>query len=162
MPLPDKRKVIVNMLDELSREIELLSQAARNTHEAATHEEAKPENDKDTRSIEAAYLAGAQAERVRDLERLSVMLERLELKQFGPDSELFASALLSLESEGTKLHCLLAPQGGGLRTTVDGVEIQIVTPSSPLGRALLGCSQGDVISLNTKGREREYEIVEVS
>jgi hypothetical protein len=161
MPLPDKRAVVDSLLSALRGEIAVLARAAQNTREAATHEEAKPENDKDTRSIEAAYLAGAQAERVRELERLAQVLSTLELRVFGAGDPITAAALVELSCEGGTLCCLLAPQGGGRRATVAGVEVQVVTPPSPLGRELLGKSTGDVLTLTTKGRPREYEIVDV-
>src|SRR5258707_8534043 len=75
MPAVDKRAIVVAIQEQLAAEIAVLTRAARDAHEAATHEEAKPENDKDTRSVEAAYLAGAQAERARDLERTASALK---------------------------------------------------------------------------------------
>ena len=61
----------------MHREVEVLTAAARSTHEAATHEENKAENDKDTRAIEAGYLAGAQADRVRELQGAITAFEKL-------------------------------------------------------------------------------------
>ena len=76
----DKRLLVQELRANLGREIDVLRAAARDAREAATHEEAKPENDKDTRAIEAAYLAGAQADRVRELERVVNALEFLALR----------------------------------------------------------------------------------
>ena len=161
MSLLDKHALVARLREDLSREIAVMARAAQETRAAATHEEAKPENDKDTRAIEAGYLAGAQAERVRELERVATSLARLELQSFGPGSPISSSAMVRLDQEGTSAHYFLAPHGGGLRVTLGGVEVQVITPPSPLGQALLGKTAGDTIELIARGKKREYEICEV-
>src|SRR3954468_23477478 len=136
-----------------------MKRAAKDAREAATHEEAKPENDKDTRAIEASYLAGAQANRVRDLSGIVNALEFLPLRAFGPADPIAAAALVEIDVEGKRACYFLAPQGGGLRVTIDGVVVQVITPPSPVGRALLGRVAGEVVEVRTEGGLREYEII---
>src|SRR5919199_112944 len=92
----DKRALVQQLRDEIAKDVAVMSRAAQDAREAATHEEAKPENDKDTRAIEAAYLAGAQAERVRDLERTSAMLASLDLRPFRAEEPISSGALVEL------------------------------------------------------------------
>lgn len=158
----DKRALIQQLRDDLKRTTSVLAKAARDAREAATHEEAKPENDKDTRAVEAAYLAGAQADRVRDLERVSAFLGSLDLRTFGPGAIITATALVELDLDGARFFYFLAPEGGGLSATVGGIEVQVITPQSPLGRELLGKSQGDVIEVKFRGSVRSYSIEGVS
>src|SRR6476469_2835162 len=84
-PPPEKQAIIDAIRAVLEQEIANLTAAAIATREGATHEDAKPENDKDTRAVEAGYLAGAQAKRVRDLEATHLALERLVLRAFGAE-----------------------------------------------------------------------------
>jgi hypothetical protein len=49
----DKGDLVRRLREELEREIEVLERAARSAREAATHEESRPENDKDTRGTRA-------------------------------------------------------------------------------------------------------------
>ena len=158
----DKRALIADLCAEISRSIAVLARAAGEAREAATHEESRPENDKDTRAIEAAYLAGAQAERARELSRTAAALTSLDLKAFGPGSTISSSALVELEHDGELSRYFLAPQGGGMRATAGGVSVQVITPQSALGRELLGKTAGDVIEVTVQGRRREYEIVGVA
>ena len=158
----DKRALIAELCAELSRSIAVLHRAAGDAREAATHEESRPENDKDTRAVEAAYLAGAQAERVRDLTRTTAALASLDLKSFGLGTPISSSALVELEHEGATTAYFVAPQGGGMRATVGGVTVQVLTPQSALGSELLGKTAGDVIEVTVQGRRREYEIVGVA
>jgi hypothetical protein len=154
-----KRDLVKRLQAELEREIAVLARAANDAREAATHEENRPENDKDTRAVEAAYLAGAQAERARDLSRVMNALEFLPLRAFREDEPIAATALVEVDVEGKRFHYFLAPQGGGLRAELDGVVVQVITPQSPMGQALLGKIVGDVVEVRTEGRVREVEIV---
>jgi len=157
----DKRDLVRRLKEELDREIEVLERAARSAHEAATHEESRPENDKDTRAVEAAYLAGAQADRARDLERTKRELSFLPLRAFREEDPIVAGALIEVELDGKRCHYFLAPSGGGLRVEIEGVTVQVIPPPSPMGRALLGRTAGDVVELRAEGRTREGEILEV-
>jgi transcription elongation GreA/GreB family factor len=73
-----------------------------------------------------------------------------------------ASAVVTLEDEDdSKTTFFVAPFGGGTVLSVLGTSAQVVTPQSPLGQALLGRSQGDVIELRGKGPLREMTILDV-
>jgi Transcription elongation factor, GreA/GreB, C-term len=158
---PSRVALKAELLGLLGRHLETLERAHRAACEGATHEEAKPENDKDTRAVEAAYLAGAQAGRARDLERASAALAALPLKGFGPGATIASSALVELEQEGAAHWYFLAPQGGGLRASAGGAEVQVITPQSPLGRELLGKAAGDDVEVTVQGKRRTYEILRV-
>jgi transcription elongation GreA/GreB family factor len=158
----DKRALVARLREDIAQAVAVLSRAAKESREAATHDEAKPENDKDTRAIEAAYLAGAQADRARDLERVAAALAALPLKIFGPGDRISASAIVELEHDGVTQRYFLAPQGGGMRAVVDGAEVVVVTPQSALGRELLGKTEGDVVEVTVQQRVRSYEIVGVA
>ena len=154
----DKQSLIRELRAAIVREIEVLMSAARSAHEAATHEESRPENDKDTRGLEAAYLAGAQAARARELEKVENALAFLVLRAFAPGDAVALSALVHVELDGEHPCYFIAPVGGGMKASVDGVEILVVTPQSPVGSALIGRLAGDVIELRVKQGLREYEI----
>jgi transcription elongation GreA/GreB family factor len=153
-------------------EIVTTRKAAYDAAHAATHEEAKPENDKDTRALEASYLAAGQAERVRELEAAAKVLASLELKDIGKTTPICASAVITLEDDdGMRTMFFMAPHGGGVRLELDAepsttsagrsLSVQVVTPQSPLGKALLGHTHGDVIELRGKSGLREMSIVDV-
>lgn len=54
----------------------------------------------------------------------------------------------------------VAAHGGG-SALADG-RVQVVTPTSPLGRALVGRAAGDVCEVAAGGRTRVLELVEVA
>lgn len=139
-----------------------MRKAAYDAAEAATHAEAKPENDKDTRALEASYLAAGQAERVRELESALKLLSALELRDIGKSTPICASAVVTLEDDdGARTLFFMSPHGGGLKLELEGAVVQVVTPQSPLGKALLGRTHGDTIELRGKSGLREMSIVDV-
>ena len=157
-----KRKLVAGLVAHVESEIATMRKAALDAAEGATHEEAKPENDKDTRAIEASYLAAGQAERVRQMDASVKMLARLELLELTKTTPISATAVVTLEDDdGVQTTFLLLPHFGGVVLELDGKKVQVVTPPSPLGAALLGRTQGEVIELRAKAGKRELTIVAV-
>ncbi|QDK45747.1 hypothetical protein DOM22_11620 [Bdellovibrio sp. ZAP7] len=157
----DKRKLIAQIRMELEKDLESLTAAAKASIEAATSEEAKPENQYDTRSLEASYLARGQAKRISEIKELLVILTHVNIKDFGPDDKIAGTALIEVEHSGKNSFLLMMTHGGGVNVTFDGKRIQIVTPSSPLGEALLDLREGDVAVVEQGDQVREYEILSV-
>ncbi len=161
-----KRRLVGGLLEKLEIELTTMRRAAKDAREAATHEEAKPENDKDTRALEASYLAGAQAARVRELEGAIKAIAAMPILELEGKS-IQASAIVVVEDDDeSKTSFFVAPFGGGTMLSAEGLTVQVVTPQSPLGRALLGRTQADVIELRGsdlrgQGSLREMTIVEV-
>jgi len=158
----DKVKLIHEIRKSLEKDLEVLKEAERATREAATHEESKPENEYDTRGLEASYLAGAQSKRITETEELLVIFKHIELKYFNENDPISTTALIEIECNNKKGSYFFLPKGGGIYLTFEGKRIQIVTPSSPLGEALLGLRVGDVALVESRGQVLEYDILSVS
>jgi transcription elongation GreA/GreB family factor len=158
----DKRALVAALRAQIAEDLAVATRAARDAATAATHEENKPENDKDMRSTEASYLARGQAERVRELERSDNALQFLTLRDADEGEPIALGAVVTVDLDGARITYFIAPAGGGMRTRVGGIEVQVITPEAPLGKALVGRTAGDVASVRVRGAEREYEIVEVT
>ncbi len=157
----DKKALVEKIIEKLEEERKALAEAARNTYEAATHEESHAEDQYDTRGLEASYLAGAQAKRVGELEQFILMVRFLEVKNFNEETPITATALVQLDHDGKISWCFLLPSGGGMTIDFQGLPIQIITPKSPMGEALIGRRAGDLALVDTGKETREYEIVSV-
>jgi hypothetical protein len=157
----DKKALVLKILEKAESERAALAEAARNTYEAATHEESEAEDQYDTRGLEASYLAGAQAKRVGELEQFILFLRFLQPKNFSKTEPISAAALVELDHEGKQVWAFMLPQGGGMSVDHDGMHIQVVTPKSPLGEAIVGRNAGDLALVDTGKETREYEIVSV-
>jgi len=154
-----KQDLVRVFTDYLLQELEALTAAAKATLEAATHEESKPENEYDTRGLEASYLAGAQAKRVSEIREVLSLFKNLEFKDFGPNDRVLSTALVDIAIDGKKNTLLFMPKGGGVTLHLEGKSVQIVTPNSLLGEAILGARVGDEVEYEAGSRVHECEIL---
>ena len=157
----DKKKLVETIRTQLEADLRQAREAARATYEAATHEESKPENEYDTRGLEASYLAGAQAKRIAEIEELLVIFKHLQVKDFGPDDKINSTALVEVSSQNKKYVFFVLAKGGGVSVTFEGQKIQTITPKTPLGEALQDLSVGDVAIVENGDQVREYEILQI-
>jgi transcription elongation GreA/GreB family factor len=150
--------------DELLRRLEADFETAVRAHEAAcagaTDEEAKPENDKDTRALEQSYLARGQAQRVEELRLGIACVQAMPLRAFEADAPVALGALVTVEENDERHELFVAPHGGG--TMLSGGSVRVVTPKSPLGHALVGRRAGDECQVRVGLQTREQEIVSVT
>jgi transcription elongation GreA/GreB family factor len=158
----DKREILRVLRDRVAADLATMSAAQRVVVDGATHEENRPENDKDTRALEQSYLARGQAQRVVELQDALNLLKALELRPFTEESAISLGALVALDEDGAVVRYFIAPAGGGVRVTVGGSEVRVVTPQSPIARALLGKHEGDELELRTPQGVRECSIASVS
>jgi transcription elongation GreA/GreB family factor len=149
---------------KLEADLSRAQKRAKDAADGATHEENRAEGDKDMRATEASYVARGQAGRVSEMEEALARISALELLTFGERSRIAVSALVEADHRGKRLHYFLVPAAGGERLEQGGVEVQTLTTQSPLGRALLGLTEGDEAELPARSPgegARVYEIIRV-
>jgi len=156
---PRKRTLLDELVALLRAELAAAESLHRQTMAGATHEEARPENDKDTRALEQTYLARGQAQRVEQMRtELSEVLVT-PLLGLGPGARVALGALVHVEEDGIAATLFIASGGGG-KTLSGGVRV--VTPNSPFGRSLIGKTAGDVCEIPLPQRTREISILTVA
>jgi transcription elongation GreA/GreB family factor len=148
------RKLVANLTASRDK----LASAQKLSQEGLTHEDAKAEGDKDMRATEASYVARGQAMRVEQLETDLARVQAMKLRTMSPGDPIALGAIVWLSTDDEARVVFLAPAGGGVRITQGGVTVHVVTPSSPLGRALVGAHQGDIVSFEKGGAAEECEI----
>jgi transcription elongation GreA/GreB family factor len=162
MDLSTKKELLKKLILELEQDLEKAQIVAKDSRDAAINEESKPENEYDTRAIEASYLAGAQAHRVRDLEAQIQILRLTEPRLFKKDSAIDATALVHVLQDDEESWFFMLPQGGGKVIKWESKVISILTPQSPLAQEILGLKVGDTAFLQKKDRLVEVEILAIS
>lgn len=161
--LPDKQTVRTALEDALQRALDTMVNAARATREGAIHEDSRAEGDKDMRSTEQSYLARGQAMRVEDLAEQLQRLRAEKVVAFAADAPIAIGALVLVEVEdGASRALFVSAYGAGMLLRVGGVEITVVTPSSPMGQALLGKQAGDDFELTTRGSVKSFVVEAVT
>jgi len=157
--LPSKQALKDELVEQLAAQLQTLERAYAASREAATHEEAKPENDKDTRALEQSYIARGQALRVEEQRSSLADVMAMPTREIARGLPAVIGALVTLEEDGQRLVFFVAPHGGG--AALASGAVQVVTPKSPLGRAVLGKCAGDDCEAQVAGRTRELVLLEV-
>jgi transcription elongation GreA/GreB family factor len=158
----DKQLALRALEQRLAEELEAATAAHRQTTQGATHEESRAENDKDTRALEATYLARGQAKRVAELSDGLARLASITSRLTPEHAPVRLGALVEIEHDLGTLWYLLAPAGGGQKLVVNSRALTVITPESPVGRALLGHRVGDDVQIRTPQGVRECSVVSVS
>lgn len=149
----NKKKLVEELLAQLNASLETARAAHAAAIEGSTHPEARAENDKDTRGLEQSYLARGQAQRVAELEAAIGDVTALALRT---GDKVAMSMVVTVD--GNQRY-FIAPAGGG---AIVGGDIQVITPNSPIGRALLGKQVDDTVEIELRGKKRELEITAIA
>jgi transcription elongation GreA/GreB family factor len=144
----DKRTVIQMVIDQIATDLEGLIASAKATHAEATHEQNKPENKYDTRSLEASYLAQGQSRQIMESESAKLAYETLPIADFVPTAPIDVGALVTLKQRKQEMCYLVGPKAGGIEITHGGTAVTVITPQSPIGQQLMGKKKGESIVLH--------------
>jgi len=145
----DKRKVIEQVVKKLKKEIEIGKKASKEAFDTATDDEAYSDGKYDTRSLEASYLAGGQAQIVKELGDALQGFNLLKAQQFiqPPSKQVGLGSLLEIQSKSGSSWYIIGPGGGGIEVEVDGCLVTILTLYSPFGEAVASKQTGEIIEL---------------
>jgi len=136
-----------------------LDAAAAEARDGATPDEKR----EDARAAhQLASLGRAQQRRAQQ-----ALAEVDSLAQFRPaplpgNASISVGAIVEVEDEesGEGRTFFLAPVGAGITLTGPGGDghLSVVTPASPIGRAVLGKKTGDIVDITVDGDVREWSI----
>jgi transcription elongation GreA/GreB family factor len=157
----NKTQLIKRIVAALNENLDLLQKAARASHAEATHESSKAESKYDTRGLEAAYLAGGQARQAKEILDSIKAYEALTVKAFAAEAPIDLTALVELDSDGSRSMYFMGPRNGGLEVEVGRKEVTVITPQSPLGQTLMGKKAGQRWTTKLGGATVKYKVVSV-
>lgn len=157
----NKQDLVAHFIKQLEQDLAAGKESARASREAATDEESKPENQYDTRALEASYLAGAQAHRVVQINEVLVLLQTIKFRDFASTEPVQVGAFVRLEANGKVTQALVLPKGGGVSLKYEGQAVQILTSASSLGEAIMGLRAGEIAEFEVGDQLRSCKILEV-
>jgi len=154
--------LINTIVSKLEAELATALTASNQAHDSATHAENIPDNKYDTLALEAAYLAHGQSLRVQELRQAIATLKDLIVPTNTEEIDL--GSLVTLEDErGQQRSLFIGPCAGGIVVEVETVgTVQVITPSSPLGQALLHKSIDEEISIEVAGQQQYFYVIAIS
>jgi transcription elongation GreA/GreB family factor len=168
----DKRLLIEQLAAHLRRSDDVARRAGEEAREAARSLQTESEKKEDGRAaIEFGSLATGQSARARkvqeDLQALAAFHNR-GLPQFSATSAVGLGAIVDVAVDGEdgteERTFIVLPVGAGTELTGPGGDgfLSVITPASPVGRALLGRRAGDYVEVTINKETREWKLVEVS
>lgn len=149
------------ILLQLRQELLRQTNAAVTSRDEAISEESRAENKWDTHSQEAAYLAEGQAKLAAEIRANIELYATLPLPEFALEDPIAVGALVELDHEGNRTWYFIGPRAGGLEVPIDGRNILVLTPQSPLGRELIGKREGETLQTAGRGKPAVQRIVSV-
>jgi hypothetical protein len=152
-----KDAVLAALRSELESQYRRLAGAAGEARGYATDPDSKAENKYDTRTVEASYLAAGQAAKAEELAATLQFFSTWMPTNFEGGDPIDLGALVAVAFPGGDgAAYLLAPRGGGLDSTVQGITVTVVTPQAPIFQKLLGKRAGEWLT------GQEFSILSVS
>ena len=145
--LPDKCRVVAALLEQVEAELAGVEAMAEATRNEATSSETQSEGKYDTRATEASYLARGQAWRILALRRFSAWLASDGATRTLEEPMVQVGALVHIFGDRTEI-VYIAPVGGG-KATIDGLVVSAISPSSPLGKAMVELEVGDAFEVDS-------------
>jgi len=127
--------------------------------DTATHKDCLGSSKYETMGTEASYLAKGQGERLLELRRTLAYFKQISVCS---TAYIQPTSLITLHDElGKKTTYILAAYAGGLKILYKHQYITLITPQSPLGKALIGKQTGDEIEIKHASIVRCYAIIGV-
>ena len=168
----DKRLLIEQLAAQLRQSDEVARRAGEEAREAARSLQTESEKKEDGRAaIEFGSLATGQSARARkvqeELAQLAAFCNR-GLPRFSPSSAVGLGAIVDVAVESddgeAERTFFVLPVGAGSELTGPGGDgfLSVITPASPVGKALMGRRAGDYIEVTLNKETREWKLVEVS
>ncbi|NQZ10607.1 MAG: GreA/GreB family elongation factor, partial [Algicola sp.] len=160
--------VVAKLEDNLAVQI----QAAKDAHMAATHSESVAEGKYDTFGLESSYLAQGQQKRVEEVtvalhyfkEQLQKALKLAQNQNLKPNTErqfIEPLCFIALQNDQQSLYFVLGEQAGGLKITFEDKIVTVITPESPIGKAMNEKMLGDEIDITLKGQLQTFEVMQI-
>jgi transcription elongation GreA/GreB family factor len=154
----DKSALCAVIVSQLEAAVNSASAAADQARATATDKQNIAENKYDTLGLEAAYLAHGQSARVVQLAKSMEDFKELQ-KTIQPHGRIELGSLVALEDDfGSARYVLIGPSAGGHMVTFEGINITVITASSPLGQSLMTRASDHEVVTEIAGKKINYLI----
>ena len=160
----DKHELVTQLTGQLKEKARLAGRAANDCKTEAMNGASSKEKTVDSRvAMEYASLARGQKIRAEKATAALQSIEAFAPRRLSSKARIEVGAIVEIEDEdsGEGRTFFLAPVGAGMTLMGPGGDghLSVVTPASPIGKAVQGRRVGDVVDVTVKGECREWQIV---
>jgi len=157
----DKKFLVEQLAERLRESVAVARQAEQAAMVEAREGATAAEKREDARvSQENSSLARGQGQRAEKLVAELKALMEFRPTRLPPKGPITLGAIVEVEDEALGRTFFLAPAGGGVELSGPGGDgfLSVVTPVSPIGKAVLGRRVGDSVEVTVQGVPREWTI----
>jgi len=159
----DKQDLVAQLRDQLARSARAALSARDGAACEAREGQTPTEQREDARAAhQLATMGTAQERRARQALAESDALTTFRPRPLPSSATIGLGAIVEIENDdtGEGRTFFLAPVGAGITLTGPGGDgvLSVVTPMSPIGRAVLGRRSGDVVDVTVDGEPHEWQI----
>lgn len=156
----NKRELVSKLVTKLAEKQVEIAAAAEDARQLSIAAPGRNNSRYDSSKEEFGYVADGLNLRSMDIGRGTGDIQAAFLPDM-PHS-VVEGAFVRLHEGGTSYaNYLILPYGGGETIETDEGDIDVITPSSPLGSAMMGKKAGEPFSLHIRGTKREYRVEEI-
>ena len=160
----DKRFLVEQLSERLRQASHVARKASLAAAEVAREGATPAEKREDARTaLEFGGLAKGQKERADRMAAELSTLASFNPKNFSAQTPIALGAIVEVEDGSLGRTFFLAPVGAGIELTGPGGDgfLSVVTPVSPIGKAVLGRKVGDTVDVVIQNQPREWTITYV-
>jgi transcription elongation GreA/GreB family factor len=160
----DKQFLVEQLAERLRESATVARRASQVAAEVARDGATPAEKREDARvALEFSGLAKGQTARAARVAAEISTLEIFRPAKLGPKSPIALGAVVEVEDEAQGRTLFLAPVGAGIELTGPGGDgfLSVVTPVSPIGKAVIGKRVGDTVEVMVQDEAREWTITYV-
>jgi transcription elongation GreA/GreB family factor len=160
-----------DLVAQLVRQLETSARAALSSRDATAAEAREGATPDEKREDARAAHQLASFGRAQQHRAQQALADADRLAQFRPaplpaTASISVGAIVEIEDAetGEGRTFFLAPVGAGIRLTGPGGDghLSVVTPASPIGRAVVGRRTGEIVDVTVEGDVREWQITYVA
>ena len=157
----DKQFLVAQLVQKLRDSVHVARKAGEAAAEEARAGATPAEKREDGRAaMEYAGLARGQKQRADRAAADVSLLETFRPRPLASRAPISLGAVVEVEDGSHGRTFFLAPAGAGVELTGPGGDgyLSVVTPASPIGKAVLGRRVGDTVEVLVKGEPLEWAI----
>lgn len=157
----DKQFLVEQLVGRLRESAQIARKAGEAAAEEASAGATPAEKREDARvAMEYAGLARGQKQRAALTAADVSVLETFRPRPLAARAPIALGAIVEVEDGSQGRTFFLAPVGAGVQLTGPGGDgyLSVVTPASPVGKAVMGRRVGDTIEVTVKGEPIEWAI----
>ena len=157
----DKRALVEQLIQRLRDVVRSAQRASEDAAHEAREGATPAERREDARvALENSGLARGQQQRALQAAADLAVLEKFHPGPFPPNAAIGLGAIVEVEDDEGGRTLFLAPVSAGEELQVPSGDgfLSVITPSSPVGRALLGKHKDDSVEVTVAGEVRELSV----